>query len=84
MKPEFPFNLGIFIEDIIYCPTQIYYYFKGENTEIPFWLAYVRQRSGPLTFELIELDETGDWMGEHKVTLSRVYDINGQVNADKE
>ena len=94
----------VFIEDIIYCPSQIYYYFsvsngkskdnEGSGSSVKTsksikerrWVAYVRQRGGPLTFELIEIDkETSEWKwdwegGTNKVKLSRVYDINGQPN----
>ena len=77
----------VFIEDIIYCPSQIYYYFSVSNGKK--YVAYVRQRRGPLTFELIEIREDGEWEwdwegGTNKVKLSRVYDINGQPNEEKE
>ena len=78
----------IFIEDIIYCPSQIYYYFSdNDGTE---WVAYIRQRRGPLTFELMEIDkESGDWKwdwkgGTNKVILSRAYDINNQPTQEAE
>ena len=77
----------VFIESIIYCPSQIYYYFRDQDER--FWVAYVRQRGGPLTFELIEIREDGEWMwdwerGTNKVKLSRVYDINNQPNEESE
>ena len=84
----------VFIEDIIYCPSQIYYYFsvpngKSENQDDRRYVAYVRQRGGPLTFELVEIREDGEWKwdwegGTNKVKLSRVYDINGQPNVESE
>ena len=84
----------VFIEDIIYCPSQIYYYFsvpngKSEDNEGRQYVAYVRQRRGPLTFELIEIREDGEWLwdwegGTNKVRLSRIYDINGQPNEESE
>ena len=85
----------VFIEDIIYCPSQIYYYFsvpngKSEDQDDRQYVAYVRQRGGPLTFELIEIDkETSEWKwdwegGTNKVKLSRVYDINNQPNVESE
>jgi hypothetical protein len=84
----------VFIEDIIYCPSQIYYYFsvpngKSEDQDDRQYVAYVRQRGGPLTFELVEIREDGEWMwdwegGTNKVKLSRVYDINGQQNVESE
>lgn len=77
----------IFIEDIIYCPSQIYYYFKDQDDRQ--YVAYVRQRGGPLTFELVEIREDGEWLwdwegGTNQVKLSRVYDINGQPNVESE
>ena len=77
----------VFIEDIIYCPSQIYYYFR--DNEGKQYVAYVRQRGGPLTFELVEIREDGEWLwdwegGTNKVKLSRVYDINGQQNVESE
>ena len=84
----------VFIEDIIYCPSQIYYYFsvpngKSEDNEGKQYVAYVRQRGGPLTLELVEIREDGEWLwdwegGTNKVKLSRVYDINGQQNVESE
>ena len=77
----------VFIEDIIYCPSQIYYYFRDQDDRQ--YVAYVRQRGGPLTFELVEIREDGEWLwdwegGTNKVKLSRVYDINGQQNVESE
>ena len=77
----------VFIEDIIYCPSQIYYYFKDNDQRE--WVAYVRQRGGPLTFELVEIREDGEWLWDwerrtNRVKLSRVYDINGQPNEEDE
>ena len=84
----------VFIEDIIYCPSQIYYYFsvpngKSGNQDDRQYVAYVRQRGGPLTFELVEIRDDGEWEwdwegGTNKVKLSRVYDINGQQNVESE
>ena len=84
----------VFIEVIVYCPSQIYYYFsvpngKSEDRDDRQYVAYVRQRGGPLTFELIEIREDGEWLwdwegGTNKVKLSRVYDINGQPNVESE
>ena len=77
----------VFIEDIIYCPSQIYYYFRDQDERS--WVAYVRQRGGPLTFELVEIRDDGEWLldwegGTNKVKLSRIYDINGQPNEEEE
>ena len=67
----------VFIESIIYFPTQIYYYFTDEEDQ--GWVLYVRQRGGPLTCDLISEDEC--W---NKVVLSREYDINGKQSQDEE
>ena len=84
----------VFIEDIIYCPSQIYYYFsvpngKSEDQDDRQYVAYVRQRGGPLTFELVEIRDDGKWEWDwenrtNRVKLSRVYDINGQPNVESE
>lgn len=77
----------IFIESILYCPSQIYYYFRDQDERT--WVAYVRQRGGPLTFELVEIREDGEWLwdwkgGTNRVKLSRIYDMNGQPNEESE
>ena len=78
----------IFIENIIYYPSQIYYYFRDQDDRQ--YVAYVRQRSGPLTFELVEINkESGEWKwnwegGTNRIKLSRTYDINGQLNVESE
>jgi hypothetical protein len=84
----------VFIEDIIYCPSQIYYYFtepdeENESVKTRFWVAYIRQRGGPLSFELVEIErETGDWLWDYEngnsIKLSRTYDINNQPNEEEE
>jgi hypothetical protein len=71
----------IFIESIIYCPSQIYYYFTDEGDQK--WALYVRQRGGPLTCRLIRVREDGEW-DSYKVALSREYDINGKQNLREE
>jgi len=73
----------IFIESIIYCPSQIYYYFTDEEDQR--WVLYVRQRSGPLTCNLIRVDDKGEWNLEWgRVVFSREYDINGKQSQDEE
>ena len=74
----------VFKEDIIYCPSQIYYYFTDSDNR--FWVAYIRQRRGPLTFELVEIEkDTGDWLWDSgQVKLSREYDINNQPSQESE
>ena len=63
---------------------------KSKDNDQREYVAYVRQRRGPLTFELMEINkETGEWLwdwegGTNKVKLSRDYDINGQPNVESE
>lgn len=72
----------IFQEDIIYCPSQIYYYFTDNNGEK--WCAYIRQRRGPLTFELVNILENDEWKFGDIIPLSRTYDINNQTTIREE
>ena len=85
-------DTNVFLEDIIYCPSQIYFYFeckasdneRKSDNERGKKLAYIRQRGGPLTFELIDLLEDDEWGEVHKVILSREYDINNQPSEEEE
>lgn len=76
----------VWIEDIIYCPSQIYYYFV--DTAEKHWCAYIRQRGGPVTVELVELDDLDNFPnfleGWHKITLDREYDINNKKTEEEE
>ena len=72
----------VFIESIIYCPSQIYYYFTDEKNQ--GWVLYVRQRGGPLTCDLFRVGKDGEWSGWYNVVLSRKYDINGKQSQDEE
>ena len=75
----------VFIESIIYCPSQIYYYFTDEEDQE--WVLYVRQRGGPLTCELVRIGKDGEWDSWkkwNKIVLSREYDINGKQSQDEE
>ena len=76
MKQEI--NYHVFLEDIIYCPSQIFYYFEDTNKKV--WCVYVRQRGGPLRIELDSVDEDISI----EVKLSREYDINNQSNLREE
>ena len=78
--------LHTFIESIIYCPTQVHYYFRtpeGNNLCL-----YIRQRRGPVaTVELIECDDTWnmEFDGVTEIPgLSQKYDINGAGTQEKE
>ncbi len=84
---KLPFDIHVFLEDIIYCPSQIFYYFTDEEDQA--WYIYVRQRRGPLTIELIKIkafDNEGEPIDECSTTLqpSRVYDINGAGSLEEE
>jgi hypothetical protein len=72
----------VFIKSIIYCPTQIYYCFTDEEGQR--WVLYVHQRGGPLTCDLINVREDGEWGNWNKVVLSREYDINGKQSQSEE
>ena len=66
-----------FIEDIIYCPSQIYFYFRtGETVKC----LYIRQRQEQTTAEIVPCHDNGQFnynsMWEH-LTLKRAYDIEG-------
>lgn len=79
--------LHTFIESIIYCPTQVYYYFK--TPEGNSLCLYIRQRRGPFaTVELAECDDAwnlGFSSGSTEIPgLSQKYDINGAGSQEKE
>ena len=67
-----------FLEDIIYCPSQIEFYFRdGEQV----YCLYIRQRHGDTTAQLVPCFGSGDfdydalWL---EIELSREYDIEGE------
>lgn len=66
-----------FLEDIIYCPSQIEFYFRdGEKV----WCLYIRQRHDNTTAYLVPCDIDGDFRYKEKwpkIELSRDYDIEG-------
>ena len=73
-----------FLEDIIYCPSQIDFYFRdGEQV----YCLYIRQRHGDTTAQLVPCYGSGDfdydalWPG---IELSRKYDIDGKSNESEE
>lgn len=73
-----------FLEDIIYCPSQIDFYFRdGEQV----YCLYIRQRHGDTTAQLVpcfgsgDFDYEGLWPG---IELSRDYDIEGKSYESEE
>ena len=64
-----------FLEDIIYYPSQIEFYFRdGEAV----WCLYIRQRHGETTAQLVPCYESGDFINNAPwpdLKLSRDYDI---------
>ena len=66
-----------FLEDVIYCPTQIDFNFKdGDQIRC----LYIRQRHGETTAQLVPILETGEFDYEADwpyIELSRDYDIEG-------
>lgn len=74
----------VFLEEIIYCPSQIYFYFRDGDA---VRCLYIRQRGGDVTAELIPCYGSGDfdydavWPG---IELSREYDIEGESYVSKE
>ena len=67
-----------FLEDIIYCPSQIEFYFRdGEQV----YCLYIRQRHGDTTAQLVTCYGSGDFIYEGlwpEIELSRDYDIEGK------
>lgn len=73
-----------FLEDIIYCPSQIEFYFRdGEAV----WCLYIRQRHGETTAQLVPCYGSGDFIYEGlwpNIELSREYDIEGKSHESEE
>ena len=73
-----------FLEDIIYCPSQIYFYFRdGDNV----YCLYIRQRHGDTTAQLVSCYGSGDFIYEGlgpDIELSRDYDIEGKSYESEE
>ena len=67
-----------FLEDIIYCPSQIDFYFRdGDNV----YCLYIRQRHGDTTAQLVPCFGSGDFDYDAlwpEIELSREYDIEGE------
>ena len=73
-----------FLEDIIYCPSQIEFYFRdGEQV----YCLYIRQRHGDTTAQLVTCYGSGDFIYEGlwpDIELSRDYDIEGKSYESEE
>ena len=73
-----------FLEDIIYCPSQIEFYFRdGDNV----YCLYIRQRHGDTTAQLVSCYGSGDFIYEGlwpDIELSRDYDIEGKSYESEE
>lgn len=73
-----------FLEDIIYCPSQIEFYFRdGEAV----WCLYIRQRHGDTTAQLVSCYGSGDFIYDAlwpEIELSRDYDIEGKSHESEE
>lgn len=73
-----------FLEDIIYCPSQIDFYFRdGDNV----YCLYIRQRHGDTTAQLVPCYGSGDFIYEGlwpDIELSRDYDIEGKSYESEE
>ena len=73
-----------FLEDIIYCPSQIEFYFRdGEQV----YCLYIRQRHGDTTAQLATCYGSGDFIFEGlwpDIELSRDYDIEGKSYESEE
>lgn len=73
-----------FLEDIIYCPSQIEFYFRDGET---VWCLYIRQRHGETTAQLVSCYGSGDFIYEGlwpNIELSREYDIEGKSHESEE
>ena len=73
-----------FLEGIIYCPSQIEFYFRdGEQV----YCLYIRQRHGDTTAQLVSCYGSGDFIYEGlwpDIELSRDYDIEGKSYESEE
>lgn len=73
-----------FLEDIIYCPSQIEFYFRnGEQV----YCLYIRQRHGDTTAQLVTCYGSGDFIYEGlwpDIELSRDYGIEGKSYESEE
>ena len=73
-----------FLEDIIYCPSQIEFYFRADGQVM---CIYIRQRHGDTTAQLVPCFGSGDFNYDAlwpEIELSREYDIEGKSYESEE
>lgn len=73
-----------FLEDIIYCPSQIEFYFRADGQVL---CLYIRQRHGETTAELVTCYDNGEFIYDGiwpAIELSRDYDIEGASHKSEE
>ena len=72
-----------FLEDIIYCPSQIDFYFRTDGQVM---CLYIRQRHGETTAQLVSCYGNGEFQYDSlwpEIELSREYDIEGKSYESK-
>lgn len=73
-----------FLEDIIYCPSQIEFYFRADGQVT---CLYIRQRHGETTAQLVPCYGNGEFQFDSlwpEIELSRNYDIEGKSYESEE
>ena len=73
-----------FLEDIIYCPSQIEFYFRADGEVMSL---YIRQRHGETTAQLEPCHPNGEYQYDSlwpEIELSRAYDIEGKSRESAE
>ena len=73
-----------FLEDIIYCPSQIEFYFRADGQVM---CLYIRQRHGETTAQLVPCYGNGEFQFDSlwpEIELSRDYDIEGKSYESEE
>lgn len=73
-----------FLEDIIYCPSQIDFYFRADGQVM---CLYIRQRHGETTAQLVSCYGNGEFQFDSlwpDIELSRDYDIEGKSYESEE
>ncbi len=76
-----------FLEDLLWCPSQIYYYFISSGRKFCIYLRW--RYKNPWTAELIECDDdwefSKNWREDwHKLTLSKEYKDEEYKDLEKE
>lgn len=73
-----------FLEDIIYCPSQIDFYFRADGQVM---CLYIRQRHGETTAQMVPCYGNGEFQYDSlwpDIELSRDYDIEGKSHESEE